>query len=465
MNMQALLFAIFSMAVVAMSDDECSHFIGLPKEEALTRFSAGTQRALRELDFLKTRNMAVVQAFVLYMVGGNDPETMLLSSNCLFKMSLQGRLDRHALWSLNGVLVRIAQKMGLHQDGEILGLPPFESEMRRRIWWQIILMDAKYAIRSGLGHSLLPRHSSTTEPRNLNDADMNPDTTRPLHNRPGPTEMILCQIMYKVAKFLLQTPGLEPIRSLLGELKTGPGDISSQADNEHHSYYRACFKELERDIASLQENYCDASRGCTHQMASVMIKSILDHLRFLSKLPGIQVGSSGLQLDDETLLTVAVMELEIHTSTAIASKSLGFTWFALLNMPLDVLIVVVRRLDRLTDGDLVERAWKQIELTYTLHQELFDMESETNQALAYLILGAWHKHRDGLQEHQYQGSSYPGYIQKIQLGCAVDTSHDTQYAYVPGDPVPNTDILQQNSIGDGVTAPTIGFGMFPLSEW
>jgi hypothetical protein len=36
-------------------------------------------------------------------------------------------------WIMNRVCIRIAQKMGLYGDGELLGLSPFETEMRRRV--------------------------------------------------------------------------------------------------------------------------------------------------------------------------------------------------------------------------------------------------------------------------------------------------------------------------------------------
>lgn len=73
--------------------------------------------------------------------------------------------------------MRVAQKMGYHRDGELLGLSPFETEMRRRIWWQIIMQDAKNAMVSGLSHALLPLHWDTKSPQNVNDADLFPTAT------------------------------------------------------------------------------------------------------------------------------------------------------------------------------------------------------------------------------------------------------------------------------------------------
>ncbi len=100
--------------------------------------------------------------------------------------------------------------MGLHRDGELLGLPPFETEMRRRIWWQIILIDTVYALMSGLGQSLLPRSWDTRQPNNIHDADLYPTMTT-LQPRNGPTDMIYCLVCYEMAKMMMDTPNLETV--------------------------------------------------------------------------------------------------------------------------------------------------------------------------------------------------------------------------------------------------------------
>jgi len=109
--------------------------------------------------------------------------------------------------------------MGLHRDGELLGLPPFETEMRRRIWWQIILIDAVHALMSGLGQSLLPHSWDTKRPNNIHDADLYPAMTS-LQPRDGPTDMIYCLVSYEMAKMMVDTPNLEAV--ILGNEVSSP---------------------------------------------------------------------------------------------------------------------------------------------------------------------------------------------------------------------------------------------------
>jgi hypothetical protein len=72
----------------------------------------------------------------------------VLQALVIYIYSLQGRANNHASWVLSGTALRIAHNMGMHQDGELLGLGPFESEMRRRVWWQILQIDTKFATMS-----------------------------------------------------------------------------------------------------------------------------------------------------------------------------------------------------------------------------------------------------------------------------------------------------------------------------
>jgi hypothetical protein len=46
-----------------------------------------------------------------------------------------------SIWTMIGLAIRIAEAMGLHRDGEIFPLPALETKLRRRLWWQIYMLD------------------------------------------------------------------------------------------------------------------------------------------------------------------------------------------------------------------------------------------------------------------------------------------------------------------------------------
>lgn len=75
---------------------------------------------------------------------------VVLQALVLHLLSVRDIYKPHTLWSLTSVAVRIAQSMGLERDGVSLGLPPFETEMQRRIWWLLKTHDFRTAELCGL---------------------------------------------------------------------------------------------------------------------------------------------------------------------------------------------------------------------------------------------------------------------------------------------------------------------------
>jgi hypothetical protein len=55
------------------------------------------------------------------------------------------------------VVVRLAHMLSLHRDGQGLQFTPFEAEMRRRLWWQVVLLDMR-ASEDVSSHSLSSLH-------------------------------------------------------------------------------------------------------------------------------------------------------------------------------------------------------------------------------------------------------------------------------------------------------------------
>lgn len=68
-NIQGLLFAVFLMAIIAMREEETQEYLGMPREQAFTRFSSGTRRTLRNQDFLCKNDLVIIQTLAVYTVG------------------------------------------------------------------------------------------------------------------------------------------------------------------------------------------------------------------------------------------------------------------------------------------------------------------------------------------------------------------------------------------------------------
>jgi len=69
--MEALLFGIYVIAVSSMEEAQCQSTLQESKALALNKFRIGAQQALRGAGILKTSDMMVLQAFVLFLVSRN----------------------------------------------------------------------------------------------------------------------------------------------------------------------------------------------------------------------------------------------------------------------------------------------------------------------------------------------------------------------------------------------------------
>ncbi|GAD91684.1 C6 transcription factor domain-containing protein [Paecilomyces variotii No. 5] len=113
-----LLFSIYHFAVFSVTDEECAHKLGRSRATLMQRYHLGARHALVNAAFLKTSSIGVLQALILFL------------------LSCRYYYDSHTYWILTGIAVRIGQRMGLHWDGKRLGLPPFDVQIRRRLFLQ-----------------------------------------------------------------------------------------------------------------------------------------------------------------------------------------------------------------------------------------------------------------------------------------------------------------------------------------
>lgn len=102
---------------------------------------------------------------------------------------------------MDGLAIRIAHSLGLHRDGKRLGLPPFQSEIRRRLWWHLLTRDVRAGEDYGLENtSNLLLTSEVGLPANIDDADISPDMQQAPEPKVGWTAMTFSLIFIDLAK-------------------------------------------------------------------------------------------------------------------------------------------------------------------------------------------------------------------------------------------------------------------------
>lgn len=99
--------------------------------------------------------------------------------------------------------------MGLHRDGEHSDLSPFEVQMQRRLFYQIIPLDGMTSRESGVGMGLMSDGFDTLPPLNFNDDQLWPGmSSRPIEQK-GATEMTFCLARSFIGRSFVETKQLE----------------------------------------------------------------------------------------------------------------------------------------------------------------------------------------------------------------------------------------------------------------
>ncbi|KAJ2974753.1 hypothetical protein NUW58_g8557 [Xylaria curta] len=171
---EALLFAIYYSAIVSITPDQCANVVGEPRSSVIERYKFAAEQALARANLLNTHSTLLLQAAVLYV-------SVLRSED-----------GTRTVWSLIALTSHVARSMGFHRDGTFFNLPPFETEMRRRIWHHICLLDHRSTEYHGYEPTVVDETAFDTRwPLNVNDSDLSSDMTGPPSESIGSTEMTL----------------------------------------------------------------------------------------------------------------------------------------------------------------------------------------------------------------------------------------------------------------------------------
>jgi len=201
---------------------------GVEKDYLLKQYRFAVEQALARAGFLNTKEIVTVQAFVLFLI-------------CVRRHD-----DTRFVWSLTGLAIRIAQSLGLHRDGSKFYLSPFDTEMRRRLWWQVCILDVRASEDHGSDPSLIEQSFDTKPPLNINDSDMDPTMTDPPTPREGVSEMTFCLIRYEICtlvrKLSYTPPGEGPYNTAAREwtLEDKEQLIKETAEKLENTYLQHC---------------------------------------------------------------------------------------------------------------------------------------------------------------------------------------------------------------------------------
>ncbi|KAK0262381.1 hypothetical protein B0A54_05628 [Friedmanniomyces endolithicus] len=334
-SMQALTSAILFVSAVSLQDDECEALLQTSRADLINGYRQATKDTLSAAAFVTTTDLAVLQVFVIYLVA-------LLSLG-----------ETSFVWSMTGLAIRIAGTLNLNQDGSKLNLPPFESEMRRRLWWALVYLEARTSELVGQNGGLLAQHHDVHLPANLNDSELFPDMQHLPESRPDATEMVYVLLKTTGLSILSGTPDTGNPAKTWRKLHSASVPISEKAD---------IVEALEHRIQEHILHFCDPTIPL-QALALNSAQTFPTKMRLVANIPHrrdeLHPPSSNGYSENLFQLSLKLMRLQLDLFTNPSLRRWkwhwkgDFQWYALAEL--------VRQTRLLTPGAESREAWMLVQ--------------------------------------------------------------------------------------------------------
>ncbi|KAJ5746503.1 hypothetical protein N7520_011685 [Penicillium odoratum] len=336
-NSEALVFSIYLSAIISSKPEDCLAQLGEDRKTAVKRYRFAVEQALSKAGFLNTQNLMLLQAAVLFMI-------------CIRRED-----DSKFVWSMDALVLRLAQSLGLHRDGTNFGLKPFETEMRRRLWWHICLLDVRSSEDHGTDPLIHESMYDTRLPLNINDEDIYPEMTEAPLERECCTDMTFCLIRCEI------TSTLRRVNYACPGSRFRMGDTAPTTDR--------CERMLQLLNNRIEERYikhCDMNIPL-HWASATVARLILAKLWLIVHHPMTRKDRSTnvSQSIRESLFLTAIEVLEFGRLLEIDPKTAKWGWLFRTNMQWHGVAFVLSELCVRPICPITERAWNAIHALYS----------------------------------------------------------------------------------------------------
>lgn len=353
---EALGAAVCFAAISSMTENQCSIVFHAKKADLVIESRATCETAIGRAGLLSTRDITVLQAFVLYLVARRT-------------------VDRtQAVWTLVAVAVRISKGLGLYLDPDNETF--FKQQMRRRLWFTVCLMDLQASFFQASEPLIGVDDSTSTDlPQHINDMDFDPTTTSSEPSRKGLTDTTFALVTYHAQRMGRLLNFARRDRKAEGEdsITTSSRNHPRHDDSELPQQMARCFEEEALRLL----HFCDPETSAYAWFTWHGTQSLIMTARLAEMRPLQWSGQSPppRRESNPELLRLCLLVLEkayqMHTNV----RAEGFRWY--VTIPWHALAIAMAECYVSSDSTLVQQAWPLVEKSYLHHEATLGQSPDT----------------------------------------------------------------------------------------
>lgn len=335
-NREALLFAIYYSTVISMEPEECQSVIGVSRKVALEHYQFAVQQSMARADFLNTQSVTLLQAVVLFL------------------SALRNEDASRRTWSLTALVFHIARAMGLHRDGTTFGLRPMETELRRRLWWHICLLDIRSSEHHGCQPIVQDSAFDTQMPLNINDSDLVYEMAEPPIEREEATEMTFSLVRCEVLRVALKT----------GYFSASKLSSDQNKEAQTSTVPETMAKDLQERLEERYITYCDSSIPF-FKLCMTVARLMVSRIWLVIHYPSMQKSSSSLPatVRDKVFL-LAIKVLELSTILITSPEISQWMWHSKTHVQWHAVALVLSEICSRSPSAECDRAWEYANIVY-----------------------------------------------------------------------------------------------------
>ncbi|OJJ72302.1 hypothetical protein ASPBRDRAFT_54171 [Aspergillus brasiliensis CBS 101740] len=364
-ELEALLFSVYSAAIMSLDDEECRASFGSSRKELLQGYQFGCQQALLNCDVLRTGNRECLTALLLYLV------------------SARSETDPRSLSSMLGVAIRIAQRLNIQDEKSNARCPALEGEMRRRLWWSLVMFDNRIGEMTDRKTTMLIPTWDCGTPLNVIDNNIQPEMKTQPAAHAGPTEAFFVVLRSELGEFLRHSPlhldYINPSFKAISRHLEG-GGVTDLERKIEDNYLRLCNPEIP-----------------LHYMTIWTIRGFLAKYLLLDHYSNFSPTQQS-EAQRNIASSYAVRILESDTMLMSSPLTKRYHWHVHMHFPFPAYLHIIQDLRKRPTQEHAHEMWKAMSENYEIRfgdmyrfHPFFDL-------MARNVLQAWDAHQSALSE-------------------------------------------------------------------
>lgn len=298
---------------------------GSQKADLSLKYRLGLEHALAKADFLNAPDIVLVQAFAIFL--------------CLARRHDSPRF----VYMMTGLLIRMAQYLGLQRDGaHFEHLTPFEVEMRRRTWWVLCLLDMRASEDQGMDLTITSGSFDTKIPLNINESEIDPETKHTPAEHYGVTDLSFARISAGIVDVMRQM--------MLLSVKEGISGLQEQSRLINEIYRRF---ELE------YFQHTTDSGNIAYWVSVTIARLVMAKMTLIVFLP-VLFAAPNEHISDEIrdkLLISAIEVAEYNHSLNAEEAARQWRWIYQTHTHWHSIVLLLIEISRRPWSPTLERAW------------------------------------------------------------------------------------------------------------